>query len=155
MADNSKPAFPRQAYSRPGHKGSPPQQGITHREFLISQAMVGLLSNGPIRRGETEDKVVEQAFRMADKALAFQRSERPLLAPVNNELVEWSTKEIVYALEKGQIKGKSGWDDPSRCSTAYLHDLIDEHLERGDDQLVDVAVLCLMIAFRQKVRGYE
>jgi len=42
-----------------------------------------------------------------------------------------------------RAKGRSGWDDPERCSVPYLQKLLHEHIAKGDP--VDVANFCMML----------
>lgn len=42
-----------------------------------------------------------------------------------------------------RAKGRSGWNDPERCSIEYLRSLLYEHLDKGDP--VDVANFCMML----------
>ena len=63
---------------------------------------------------------------------------------IDARLVGWGVTMICNALEKGQRKGRSGWQD---CSPEYLRKLAYEHVMRGETQYVDAAVLLLMAAF--------
>jgi len=47
-------------------------------------------------------------------------------------------------LAKAREKGRGGWDDPAQCSVAYLQQLLQEHIAKGDP--VDVANFCMMLA---------
>ncbi len=49
-------------------------------------------------------------------------------------------------LQKKREQGYSGWDDPEKCSTELLSNLLREHVEKGDP--VDVANFCMMLHMR-------
>lgn len=46
-------------------------------------------------------------------------------------------------LGRARSKGRSGWDDPEQCTTAYLSELLHSHVTKGDP--VDVANFCMML----------
>ena len=46
-------------------------------------------------------------------------------------------------MAESRAKGRSGWNDPEKCSVDYLRFLLYEHLDKGDP--VDVANICMML----------
>jgi hypothetical protein len=52
-------------------------------------------------------------------------------------------KMMAEKMAASRAKGRSGWDDPSRCSVEYLRELLHDHLAKGDP--VDVANICMML----------
>lgn len=49
-------------------------------------------------------------------------------------------------LASARAKGRSGWDDPERCTVEHLSELLHGHLAKGDP--VDVANFCMMLSAR-------
>ena len=49
-------------------------------------------------------------------------------------------------LAMARVKGRSGWDDPAKCTVEHLSDLLRTHVEKGDP--VDVANFCMMLQQR-------
>lgn len=73
----------------------------------------------------------------------------------DRRLVEWSSGIMQGKLEASREKGRGGWWDWDRCSQNHLTDLLYGHMgrfENGDEnQLIDVAILALMVHFRNNV----
>jgi len=46
-------------------------------------------------------------------------------------------------LTKKREDGRGGWDDPERCTTEYLAQLLIDHINKGDP--IDIANFCMMI----------
>ena len=65
-------------------------------------------------------------------------------------LVDMVRHEMTEKLEKKRAQGKGGWFGPN-CSNAFLHELLSEHLHKGD--MVDVINLAAMILAREKLYG--
>lgn len=65
-------------------------------------------------------------------------------------LVDMVRHEMADKLKKKRDQGKGGWFGPN-CSNAFLHELLAEHLHKGD--MVDVINLAAMILAREKLYG--
>jgi len=52
-------------------------------------------------------------------------------------------KMMSEKMAASRAKGRSGWNDPEKCSVEYLRSLLYEHLDKGDP--VDVANFCMML----------
>jgi hypothetical protein len=49
------------------------------------------------------------------------------------------------------VKHRSGWENPEECPMKFLHNLLKEHVEKGD--MVDVGNIAMMIWNRQNPYG--
>lgn len=54
-------------------------------------------------------------------------------------------------LRNKRAEGKYGWDDPLVCSMEELHEMLNEHIAKGDP--VDIANFCMMIWNREHADG--
>lgn len=53
-------------------------------------------------------------------------------------------------LANARAKGRSGWDDPAKCTVEFLAELLVAHLSKGNEgNLEDVANLCMMLHQRK------
>ncbi len=56
---------------------------------------------------------------------------------------------MLEKLHDKRREGRSGWNDPGRCSVRQLKKMLSEHLKKGD--MVDVANFAMMIWNRQQM----
>lgn len=61
----------------------------------------------------------------------------------DDHCVNQFAKMMREKMASSRAKGRSGWDDPSKCSVDHLRHLLYEHLDKGDP--VDVANICMML----------
>ena len=73
----------------------------------------------------------------------------------DGRLVEWASGVMKAKLKASREKGRGGWYDWDECSEEYLMELLREHMKRVDNgesaQLIDVAILAMMVRFRNEV----
>lgn len=64
-------------------------------------------------------------------------------AAFDNDAVYQFSMMMRDKMARSRAKGRSGWNDPAKCSPNYLRSLLYEHIYKGDP--VDVANLCMML----------
>ncbi|MGL5735943.1 MAG: hypothetical protein ACRCYS_13835 [Beijerinckiaceae bacterium] len=64
-------------------------------------------------------------------------------AAFDNDAVYQFSRMMRDKMAQSRAKGRSGWNDPTKCSPDYLRALLYEHIYKGDP--VDVANLCMML----------
>ncbi len=118
--------------------------------------------NEPIRRGDAIREVMlivagSRHVTLADKTVAAIRALPAALdvqpapdvaepAPkehYDDYAVRQFAKLMAEKMAASRAKGRSGWNDPEKCSVDYLRFLLYEHLDKGDP--VDVANICMML----------
>lgn len=66
--------------------------------------------------------------------------------PDNLAVDRFAEKMRAKMARSREVKGRSGWDDPDRCSLVDLRNELYAHLAKGDP--VDVANFCMMLDAR-------
>lgn len=69
---------------------------------------------------------------------------------VDAHLVTLTAAEFTRKLAEARLKGRHGWWNDQLCSEQTLHDMLLEHVGKGnEDSYLDIAILAMMIHYRQ------
>jgi len=77
-----------------------------------------------------ENRISDEAEVLADK-----------------RLLHYASRAMEEKLEAARKKGRGGWWNPDECSIEHLHNLLHEHVKKGD--MVDVMNFAAMIYARE------